>query len=743
MTRRAGALRTLLALALVAPALAGCLSDGPAPARGVEATFVLELPVHVVAVGFEGFDAAALASHLGPPAPVFKVQRAFVTASIERERLQYDVRYQLHEAPEAFARELFSFAASVGVSDPPDAFLADYDRAGEQRVCPAGPVEVPAVPVLPPSALPPPACGDITRIDALALEDWIETNRAAHGLAFDGPGPTIFLLDSYTNAYLPRDSYHQYTIGAGDKWSGARGVATSTDLRAWGGQYDFVFLDVGAAPNSWDYRPWLRFTGDWDEILADVPDGPIWDYAGDIDTFYANLGRNVVDAVSMVWARDPRYPIKYADRYVLPTYVIVDRASVMNPASPLRGLHAEDLEARTNEDGITRALRDLAPWADVEMPFTYIVLPDDDPALAAAVQDAKERYDRDDVDMGILKKYFRDHWDQYVPSEQGPVVYPTFAFWFGEPSTTVHAFSAADEWGDSWAAFFNIADGLAPCLRVPAPVCTFAESRGDPEIFWRYWNVNFVHELGHSFGLMHPHDSGTILEHGAPSYQFNWVWDSTIGPMTYRHALLEFSPSDKQLLQRNHAVGFALDVLALGDDAPREARDAAERALALVRAGEDRAALEAGREAKRAAGQALEPQALGLVAGEPLTASIEFPAGTDPVGRPPRGLPGPASPLDEAGVSWKQVAVDVPRDATAVKVEFRERDAPSHALWVAFLEIYDAAGEWVTGAYDNAYGAVVLLDMTRCVAGCTIWMQSESGAMTTYDVTVTPLYGEA
>ncbi|MGQ0534791.1 MAG: hypothetical protein ACT4PT_01825, partial [Methanobacteriota archaeon] len=207
-------MRALLALALLGPALAGCVSNGPVPAGG-EPTFVLELPVHVVAVGFDGFDAAALGQHLEQPPPVFRVGRAFVTALVEREPLQYDVQYVVHEAPEAFAEELFAFAASVTEKGPPDAYLAEYDARGERRVC-----EAPLLPPLPPSPvrppaplpLPAPACGDIDRIDAWAVEQWIAGHRAADGQEFGGASPTVLLLDSDTKGYLPPESYHQYTV---------------------------------------------------------------------------------------------------------------------------------------------------------------------------------------------------------------------------------------------------------------------------------------------------------------------------------------------------------------------------------------------------------------------------------------------------------------------------------------------------------------------------------------------------
>ncbi|HEX2065206.1 MAG TPA: hypothetical protein VHI93_00185, partial [Candidatus Thermoplasmatota archaeon] len=127
-------MRAWPAVLLCVPLLAGCL-QGPPPTPlppGATATGLeMPLPVHVVAVGFESFDAAALLANVQPLMPQIQLIRGLTTGNLAPEPLQYRVEYKVHEAPEAFARELFAFANTVARNDRPDASLANYDAAGE------------------------------------------------------------------------------------------------------------------------------------------------------------------------------------------------------------------------------------------------------------------------------------------------------------------------------------------------------------------------------------------------------------------------------------------------------------------------------------------------------------------------------------------------------------------------------------------------------------------------------------
>lgn len=736
----------LVTLILVAPVLAGCVTTpGATTELAAEAgapLVALDYPVRIVPVGFGSFDAEALLGKIEPNSPLIAGMRYFVTGSLEHEPLQFNVQYSVVEAPDAFAEALFAYAASIAEPGPPDPYLASYDRRGEQRVCEPGALSAAPTPPRPPLPVPlpvgvpgvadptTPACDDIQRIDAKAMELWIAENRAAHGLAWDGPGEEIFVLDPYTKGWLPKDSYHQYAI---DDGTGSMRLQT---MRAWGGDHGFVFLDVGAAPSFYDHRPWM----DWEnEEFFTTPDGPIWDYADDMDQFYENLAWNVHDAVDMVFARDPIYPFEYAEKYVLRSYVVIDTLAHANPGSPLAQLKDLDYEELTDEAAIQASFAKLVPWAEVSFEVEYIYLPDDDPALAAALEDAKDRESTDFVDFGIIKRHIRENWESYVPETPGARTYPSFAFVLGAPSKGLFAYSDSDEYGDSFATFFNVADVFlcaGPYVRMP--VC-FTEERLGEEYLRGLWNFLFVHEVGHSFGLMHPHDTFAEPE-GEATERMNFLWDSTATPMTYRHFLLDFAQMDVDAVHRGNAVNLARDILA-DENAGDAARAGALRAIERVRAGEYADALAEAAAAKRAHEGLSAAQMRPLPAGEPVSLRVDVLSGLEPVGAP-AGLPTWMVPtwmvtLPVRG-AFQLIPIEWPEGVEALQVEMREAEAPTHSRWAAYAIVVDHEDEYVSSLWNNGYDKVVLLDRARCADGCTLVVVALSGVNTAYDVTFTP-----
>ncbi len=729
--------RTLITLILIAAILAGCVTppdavttDSAAPG---EPLLTINLPVRVIPVGFDSFDGDALLAAMPPHSPLIAGMRGWVTGSFELEPLQFHVEYSVVEASDAFAEALFGYAASIAKPDAPDAWLAGYDREGEQRVCtpgviPSSPVPAPVyVPVSDPTR---PPCDDILRIDATLIDAWIAGNRAAYGLSWEGAGEEIFVLDSYTRGWLPQDSYHQYSIDDGS------GGAWVKNLRAWGGDNGFVFLDVGAAPNSWDYTPWVDFDT---EEFGTTTDGPIWEYTDDMGAFYEHLAWNVHDAVDMVFARDPIYPFEYAEKYVLKSYVIIDTLAHANPGSPLAQLQSIDYEDLTDEEAILASFVALVPWAEVVLEVEYVYLPDDDPGLAAALEDAKDRESSDVVDFGILKRHIRENWDTYAPDVPGARTYPTFAFVLGAPSDGLFAYSDADEVGNSFATFFNVADVVlcaGPYARLP--VC-FTEDRIGVDLLKRLWNVLFVHEIGHSFGLMHPHDTFAEPD-GEATERMNWLWDSTSTPMTYRHLLLKFARIDVEAVHRGNAVNLARAVLA-DEGAGRAAHAGATRALELVATADYEGALAEAAAAQRAreglGALVVDPVA---IAG-PITVRVEVLTGLQPLGSPSavplETLPTWMVPFPVRG-PMQLVPIEWPGDVEALQVEVREIDAPSHSRWAVAATVVDHELEYVGSLYNNGYDKVVLLDRARCEKGCSVLIVAVSGVNTAYDVTVTP-----
>ncbi|HEX2066503.1 MAG TPA: hypothetical protein VHI93_06800, partial [Candidatus Thermoplasmatota archaeon] len=356
---------------------------------------------------------------------------------------------------------------------------------------------------------------------------------------------------------------------------------------------------------------------------------------------------------------------------------------------------------------------------------------------------AKDRYDKRSVDFGIVKRHFRENWDRYVPSVPGAKVYPTFAFLLDAPSTGLYAYSDGDEMGRSWGVFVNVADAancrgpVQTSLPVPSPPrpCFTEEAFGGANFWWAWWNFVLVHELGHSFGLTHPHDTVGQATGGQLTYDLNWLWDSTASAMTYRHTLLGFDAFDKELVLRNHAASLALR--ALGAAAPPEAAERARRALALVAAGDYSGALTAAQASM--AGLDL-PEPLGR-RGQPQSFSFDVAATRAPVGvldplALPVGLPVTLLPAS------RSFPIHLPANATAFELQVREADAPTHSGWAAYVLIADAAWNVVGALTNNGYDVGVWEALDRCLGACHGVLVPYGGAKSSYTVTVTPLFGE-
>ncbi|MDI6917931.1 MAG: hypothetical protein QMC80_09080 [Thermoplasmatales archaeon] len=156
------------------------------------------------------------------------------------EYISFNVSYRFYFADDVFAESLFAYANDIAEWGEPTEYLKNYDTESGQNRLDEG--------------------EDIQYVNVTAVERWINENRAGYGLKFKDPEYILFLLDSYTKAYMPTDTYHYWKFY--EDYSG--GEAT-TNLRAWGGNYNFLWLDVGAAP-SYFY-----------EDSAET-DPPIWHY---------------------------------------------------------------------------------------------------------------------------------------------------------------------------------------------------------------------------------------------------------------------------------------------------------------------------------------------------------------------------------------------------------------------------------------------------------------------------------
>ncbi|HWG89584.1 MAG TPA: hypothetical protein VNZ52_01925, partial [Candidatus Thermoplasmatota archaeon] len=565
-------------LALVLPALAGCLTqeEPTAPLTIVEPQWSLEVPVtmNVVLVGTgDRIDPEKLRPSLPETRPLYNLQEFGITRTVDLEPVQLRLTWQFHQAPEAFAQAFFAAAKNASFEGPAPRFLVNYDATSGQNRLEHSLVD--GLYGTPLAAVAPPSGQTITYIDAPTLEQWVQDHRAEYGLTFPGAEYTLFVVDSYTDGYLPQDTYHYYYFDDGTidadltrpkPWAARTGPETRTEFhtpkdptsnRGWGGGWNFAWIDLGAAPSWMDYTPWVPPFED------DNVDHPIWDLKDDPAKLHRNLGRHLGDAALVKILRTPIYDFEYRPKWFFPVHVFVESTAVSGKNTPVYGV---DVETWLIKENIERAYRDLAPWINTTVTVEYHYLPQDDPGMAQAVR-MSEAYGNPTVaSAGVIKQYLRDNWAKYVPEvDEDTRVFPQMMFFLDGIYTfwglnQGGGFADADAWGRPWVAFNHIFDVCVKPEQVPCTKATKWEGAGSLDLL-------VIHEGGHHVGLTHARDTGILdLENHTDEYYANWFWDSTWSVMTYRHQNPGFDQYDRDVTARGH-VGWSLNLAVKRIDA--------------------------------------------------------------------------------------------------------------------------------------------------------------------------------
>lgn len=577
---------SLLALALLAPGLAGCLSEPALPAAAALSAPLAPLPadvregldlldarraqplvldqevtVNVVLVGLDPawLDTDALRDALpGDYSP--RIDFGEPRGDGFRSGIMHRVRYEVHEAPAAFADALFAFypEASREVDAPggPDGFLARYDAMYDLGRLESGKVHL---------------------VDARKVEDWIEARRDEHGLRFPGPERTVFLLDSWTRHKLWADSYYWYAYE-----EGAESGADARNLRAWGGTHGFLLMDWSAAPN--DARTDNSGFATVDYVFGSVPvhapegtaynDPPTWHYGPD---GVATIGKGPAQqrvaltdravhaldvAVNLRLLGDYIFRPAYAERYHVNVHLWHDGRSQV-PTDALDGLL--DLET------LRRDLQAQMPWTDVQVHLTTYVAPRDDPGMDRVLTRAKAEGADGMLPVVPLLQHVDAHPERYkVDDPDGLNVMALLFVLEGHYAVVVPALGGGlavlGPDGVGWGALTSVNDVV------------FLRQGRDVGYVGRYLTRVNAHEVGHFFGLPHAHD-GTRRTPGGYEPWLDHTWSSTHTVMSYRVSPPTTDALHRDLLARAHAL----------DNLERTLRDARSAYRALAAAGHDEA----------------------------------------------------------------------------------------------------------------------------------------------------------
>lgn len=763
----------LLAVALASTALAGCLdtllpSDLPPPTvTGNAWTMELPVTINVVAVGFDGRLAAEeLLKDAPATRPVFNQGEAGAQMALHLEPVQYRLTWKLTEAPEAFAQALFAEAQKASFEGPAPAYLVQYDSESGQMRLPQSPIAQTPLAGTPLAALGQTEDARMTYIDVIPVQDWIQEHRGEYGLAFPEPEYTVFLLDSYTNGYLPQDSYHYWyfddgTIDADLDRAGAFGPGgpalgydgpdefhtpkDPTSNRGWGGGYDFAWIDVGAAPSWLDDRPWVPPFED------DNFDHPIWELTDDSAKLHRNLGRHLADFALVKILRTPVYDFEWVEKWVFPVHVFVEEAALSNHPVPYAGV---DVQRWLIPERIEKAFEDVAPWVDAEVTVAYHFLPQDDPGMWEAVETAKRYGSPTIASSGVIEDYVRNNWGKYVPAEEEDTrVIPQFFFYFGGAYTfwgpnQGGGYAAGDGWGRAWAGFDHVFDVCANQGQNLQGSCFGTKAQkweGDGTM-----DMLVIHEGGHHIGFTHARDTAVLNEEGYPEYAANWFWDSVHSVMTYRHQNPRFDVYDEDTLARGHA-GDTLNRTAArlaADGVPDAARatalDGIARAEGLLREGRWQDAARAG---------IATWKALRAVAGEgpeaPPTVAESF--GDRPLFAVSPGIGGSFGPVPmpvpvpqpDTPLNYFVTEVEVKEGAEYLHMAFRDLRPQAGALRFAYLVLLTQDDELAGFTGNDIFSESFVTHFRAGPGTYRAVLVTNGGLASEYDVTLDVHYPES
>lgn len=553
----------LLALLLVTAGQAGCLADDepaevdPASARLAASSVdegLAELEAHrsqplelnanqtinVVYVGLDGslVDEDQLREQLPD---VYSPNVGFSKPRPEplRSGLRVGLDYQFHQAPQAFASDLFSRYPDWSRQAPyqyelaPEEahFLDTYDRMYELGR----------------------ADGDVHLVDAEAVESWIAENHAAYGLDFEEPEKTVFLLDAWSQHGLWKDDYYWYEFPSDQQPS-----AGTRSLRGFGGTNDFLFMDHSAAPNpTSDDNAELAATnvpGRGVQVGAPAPEGtayndpPIWHYEGEEATVghgpYEKTVR-LTDAiqhnldVGLQLRMLPDYSGRpsYAENYHVNVLLYHDEHSIMP---------ADDLEGVLDEERVFGALKAEVPWTNVTGSIDTYNLPDDDPGMAQALREAKAKAAGTYIPTQPVEEHVRAHEDTYDkgPEDARSLYALLFLleghYAFALPVVT-GGISLETPEGTEWGAVSSVND------------YRYVQSGQNMSAMARELERINAHELGHGFGLFHAHD-GTRRTDDGYEFAVDYTWSQTRTIMSYRLIPYTADTFDRQALASAHTL---------------------------------------------------------------------------------------------------------------------------------------------------------------------------------------------
>ncbi len=332
---------------------------------------------------------------------------------------------------------------------------------------------------------------------------------------------------------------HYYGLSATDKDLGYQSRYRDF-MNAWGGHHRMWFVDLSAGPvfnSQWEDLPLQVAVGDNKiDLTSDFGHHWLTDYVGD----YVSQATYNFIAQSFVY-----YP-QYAKNYQIDVFVMDDRNQTDKAAIPI--------QRTVNKDLIQAAFRDLVPYSQVTVNLNFPTITPEldqliksnykytDSFMSGFVFASPQRYGV--VNVKPAYNYMLSHLSQFEsqPFFSGDTMtVPVFAFAFSGQTY----FTDTYKWSIGkydWENDALLGEALPKLVMISYNQWEFTrgnwiipQQHGKGEGF----TETIIHETGHEFGLMHPHQYGSI-------------GDFISSPMGYFTNDYAFGQIDKDSIQRAH-----------------------------------------------------------------------------------------------------------------------------------------------------------------------------------------------
>jgi hypothetical protein len=395
---------------------------------------------------------------------------------------------------------------------------------------------------------------DYVVYDANLVEDWLWNHLPEIG-GTPGNGWTIILANlpelpsisfsdvqsflSTNGGELPKSKPHYYGISPSDEDLGYT-LRYRDFMNAWGGHHRMWFADLSAGPvfnSQWEDLPLQVALGD-NNIDLSTDFGRSW-LTGYLADYVYQATYNFI-APNFVY-----YP-RYSPKYQVEVLVLDDRNSTDKKDVAI--------QETVNRDKIAAAVRDLVPYSTVEVNVRFQDASQElhelikahykytDSWIEGSIFISPQRYGV--IDVRPLHKYILDNPAKFgsnVSSTENVVTIPVYAFAFSNQTYFTYAYKWLIGKVDyETGALLGITFNDAIMISLNQWEFTRGEhvdpaQPGKGEGF----TSTVIHEVGHAFGLMHPHQYGNI-------------GDFISSPMGYFTNDYKFGQTDKDALQRAH-----------------------------------------------------------------------------------------------------------------------------------------------------------------------------------------------